>query len=150
VVDALQQLKSTADGELRRILEISVPKYTGATKTEIDAVFGKLSDNYGLAGPIFIQFVVSNIDTVRDSCLRMQAQIDKGEGSPAIFARMQELRDKVDAVAKGVEPIAQADELFSGAKARGEGFAAGENVTIEIIRDGERKNIAVTLGAFTG
>jgi S1-C subfamily serine protease len=28
--------------------------------------------------------------------------------------------------------------------------AAGENVTIEIIRDGERKNIAVTLGAFTG
>ena len=80
VVDALQQLKSTADGELRRILEISVPKYTGATKTEIDAVFGKLSDNYGLAGPIFIQFVVSNIDTVRDSCLRMQAQIDKALG----------------------------------------------------------------------
>jgi uncharacterized protein (DUF927 family) len=80
VVDALQQLKSTADGELRRILELSVPKYTGATKTEIDAVFGKLSDNYGLAGPIFIQFVVSNIDTVRDSCLRMQAQIDKALG----------------------------------------------------------------------
>ena len=77
VVDALQQLKSTADGELRRILEISVPKYTGATKTEIDAVFGKLSDNYGVAGPIFIQFVVSNMDTVRDSCLKMQAQIDK-------------------------------------------------------------------------
>ncbi len=77
VVDALQQLKNTADGELRRILEISVPKYTGATKSEIDAVFGKLNDNYGVAGPLFIQFVVSNIDTVRDSCLKMQAQIDK-------------------------------------------------------------------------
>jgi hypothetical protein len=80
VVDALQQLKSTADGELRRILEISVPKYTGATKSEIDAVFGKLNDNYGVAGPIFIQFVVSHIDTVRDSCLKMQAQIDKALG----------------------------------------------------------------------
>jgi hypothetical protein len=77
VVDALQQLKNTADGELRRILEISVPKYTGASKAEIDAVFGKLNDNYGVAGPLFIQFVVSNIDTVRDSCLKMQAQIDK-------------------------------------------------------------------------
>lgn len=77
VVDALQQLKNTADGELRRILEISVPKYTGSTKSEIDSVFGKLNDNYGVAGPLFIQFVVSNIDTVRDSCLKMQAQIDQ-------------------------------------------------------------------------
>jgi uncharacterized protein (DUF927 family) len=80
VADALQQLKNTADGELRRILEISVPKYTGATKSEIDAVFGKLNDNYGVAGPLFIQFVVSNIDIVRDSCLKMQAQIDKALG----------------------------------------------------------------------
>lgn len=80
VVDALQQLKNTADGELRRVLEISVPKYSGATKSEIDAVFGKLNDNYGVAGPAFIQFVVNNIDTVRESCLKMQAQIDKALG----------------------------------------------------------------------
>jgi hypothetical protein len=80
VVDALQQLKNTADGELRRVLEISVPKYTGATKSEIDAVFSKLNDNYGVAGPRFIQFVLNNIDTVRESCLRMQAQIDRELG----------------------------------------------------------------------
>ena len=80
VVDALQQLKSTADGELRRILEISVPKYTGATKSEIDAVFSKLNDNYGVAGPVYIQHVVSNIDIVRESCLQMQARIDAALG----------------------------------------------------------------------
>ena len=80
VVDALQQLKSTADGELRRILEISVPKYTGATKAEIDAVFGKLNDNYGVAGPLYIQHVVSNIDAVREACLKMQARIDAALG----------------------------------------------------------------------
>lgn len=80
VVDALQQLKSTADGELRRILEISVPKYTGATKTEIDAIFGKLNDNYGVAGPLYIQHVVSNIESVRSACLKMQARIDAALG----------------------------------------------------------------------
>ena len=80
VVDALQQLKSTADGELRRILEISVPKYTGASKFEIDAVFGKLKDNYGLAGPIYIQYVMEHLEIVQQACLRMQARIDRALG----------------------------------------------------------------------
>lgn len=77
VVDALQQLKNTSDGELRRILEISVPRYDGASKQEIDAVFSKLNDNYGVAGPLYIQYVVNNLEKVRDECLRMQARIDR-------------------------------------------------------------------------
>jgi uncharacterized protein (DUF927 family) len=77
VIDALMQLKSTADGELRRILELSVPKYTGATKSEIDAVFGKLKDNYGVAGPVYIQYVLQNMDSVREACLKMQSRIDE-------------------------------------------------------------------------
>lgn len=77
VVDALQQLKSTADGELRRILEIAVPKYTEASKNEIDEVFGRLPYNYGLAGPKFIQYVLANQPKVEAELRAMQARLDR-------------------------------------------------------------------------
>lgn len=77
VVDALQQHKSTADGELRRVLEIAVQTYTGHSKAEIDVVFGKLNDNYGVAGPIYIQYILENLPAVQDALYRMQAKIDK-------------------------------------------------------------------------
>jgi hypothetical protein len=76
VTDVLQQYKSTADGELRRVLELSVPKYTGATKQEIDAVFGKLNTNFGVAGPIYIEYVMSHMDSVRALLANMQTKID--------------------------------------------------------------------------
>jgi len=76
VTDVLQQYKSTADGELRRVLELSVPKYTGATKQEIDAVFGKLNTNFGVAGPVYIEYVMSHMDSVRALLANMQTKID--------------------------------------------------------------------------
>ena len=76
VTDVLQQYKSTADGELRRVLEIAVPKYTGATKQEIDAVFTKLSSNFGLAGPIYIEYVLTHIAEVKSLLSKMQTKID--------------------------------------------------------------------------
>lgn len=80
VTDMLQQYKSTADGELRRVLEIAVPKYTGATKQEIDGVFKKLSANYGVAGPIYIEYILSHMAEVRSLLAKMQAKIDKALG----------------------------------------------------------------------
>lgn len=76
VTDVLQQYKSTADGELRRVLEISVPKYTGATKPEIDAVFSKLVTNYGVAGPAYIEYVLQHMPQVRRLLANMQAKLD--------------------------------------------------------------------------
>jgi hypothetical protein len=76
VTDVLQQYKSTADGELRRVLEIAVPKYTGASKQEIDAVFKQLSANYGVAGPVFIEYVLTHMDEVRSLLSKMQTKID--------------------------------------------------------------------------
>lgn len=80
VTDVLQQYKSTADGELRRVLELSVPKYTGATKQEIDAVFGKLATNFGVAGPQFIEYVMTNMDGVRTMLSNMQSKLDQELG----------------------------------------------------------------------
>jgi hypothetical protein len=77
MVDKLAQLKSTADGELRRVLEIEVPKIHSLPKAEIDALFGLMAENYGTAGPIFIQYVVCNRDEVLEMLKQMQARIDK-------------------------------------------------------------------------
>jgi uncharacterized protein (DUF927 family) len=76
VVDKLMQLKATSNGELSRTFEMLVPRYTGATKAEIDAVFSQLEHNYGVAGPIFIDYVVKNPEKVLDLCLKMQSKID--------------------------------------------------------------------------
>ena len=80
VTDVLQQYKSTADGELRRVLEIAVPKYTGASKQEIDEVFKQLNSNYGVAGPIYIEYVLTHMAEVRSLLGKMQAKIDKALG----------------------------------------------------------------------
>jgi len=80
VVDALQNLKSTADGELRRVLEVAFHKYTGSSKTEIDEVFGKLNANYGVAGPVYIQYIIDNHDHVMNLLAKMQAKVDKALG----------------------------------------------------------------------
>jgi uncharacterized protein (DUF927 family) len=77
VVDKLMQLKATSNGELSRTIEMSVPRYTGATKEEIDAVFSQLERNFGVAGPIFMAYVVANQERVLELCLQMQHQIDK-------------------------------------------------------------------------
>ena len=80
VVDALQNLKSTADGEMRRVLEIAFHKYTGSTKIEIDEVFSKLNANYGVAGPVYIQYIIDNHDHVMGLLAKMQAKVDKALG----------------------------------------------------------------------
>jgi hypothetical protein len=80
VVDALQNLKSTADGELRRVLEVAFHKYTGSTKVEIDEVFSKLNANYGVAGPVYIQYIIENHDHVMGLLAKMQAKVDKALG----------------------------------------------------------------------
>lgn len=77
MVDKLAQLKATADGELRRVLEIEVPKISTLPKQEVDALFAKMSENYGVAGPIFIQYVIANRESVLDMLTTMQARIDQ-------------------------------------------------------------------------
>lgn len=76
IVDKLLQLKATANGELNRVLEMSVPRFTGATKEEIDAIFSKLEHNYGVAGPVFIDFVLKNKAKVYSLLKQIQAKID--------------------------------------------------------------------------
>lgn len=75
--DKLSSHKATADGELRRLIELRITRPLNITKAESDAVFGKLQHNYGLAGPIFVNYVLANKDRLRTFTLGVQSQLDR-------------------------------------------------------------------------
>jgi hypothetical protein len=74
--DKLTKLKSTADGEIRRLMEFRITRPLTITKQESDAVFGTLGDNYGLAGPVFIKHVLENKDAVVARLNTVSNQLD--------------------------------------------------------------------------
>jgi hypothetical protein len=75
--DKLSRLKSTADGELRRLIELRITRPLTITKAESDAIFGKLQHHYGMAGPLFVTYVMNNLDKVRAFTYGIQAQLDR-------------------------------------------------------------------------
>jgi hypothetical protein len=80
MIDKLAQLKSTADGELKRVLEIEVPRLRNVAKADVDRLFAQLTDNYGVAGPVFIKYVVANQQLVTTALKDMQNKIDAALG----------------------------------------------------------------------
>jgi hypothetical protein len=74
--DKLARHKSTSDGELRRLIELRITRPLEVTKQESDAVFGTLIENYGLAGPVFIQYVLKNREKVIAQLKKIQQKID--------------------------------------------------------------------------
>lgn len=62
--DKLTRLKGTPDGELRRLIEIRISRPEDISKAESDEVFGSLNDHYGVAGPAYIKYILSNMAEV--------------------------------------------------------------------------------------
>lgn len=74
--DKLLRLKSTSDGELRRLLEFRIDRPPTITKQQSDAVFSALGANYGVAGPVFIKYVLNNKDKVLKMLETMRRKVD--------------------------------------------------------------------------
>ena len=79
--DKLTRNKNTPEGELRRLIEINIDRGTLVSKEESDVVFSKLAENYGLAGPIFIQFVMQNLEAVKAELLAVRKKLDDDLGN---------------------------------------------------------------------
>lgn len=75
--DKLTRLKDTADGEMRRLIELRITRPIEVSKAESDAVFRQLLNNYGVAGPKFIEYVLQNQEAVIDQFNVLQAHLDK-------------------------------------------------------------------------
>jgi hypothetical protein len=89
--EALLAHKSAADGELKRIIDLSMPTPEGIDKSISDRVFNKLAANYGVAGPLFIQHIVANREAVMTELQQTQARLDetlKFERSDRFYSAM--------------------------------------------------------------
>lgn len=77
ITEALLANKAAADGEIKRIIDLHIPTPYGIDKQVSDSVFRLLSDNYGLAGPIFIQHVVANREAIAKELADLQERLDE-------------------------------------------------------------------------
>jgi uncharacterized protein (DUF927 family) len=78
--DKLNRLKNAPDGEVRRLIELRISRPDDVSKSESDALFKQLSNNYGVAGPIYIQYVLRNKDLVVKLVDKWRAKIDADLG----------------------------------------------------------------------
>lgn len=78
--DKLLRLKSTSDGEIRRLLEFRITRPPTVTKQQSDEVFSALNSNYGVAGPVFIKYVLQNKEKVLAMLEKMRRKIDTDLG----------------------------------------------------------------------
>lgn len=76
ITDQLTLRKSAPDGEVRRLLEMKVVGAISSSKQESDSVFSTLLDNYGVAGPDFIKYVLKNREAVQKEIENVQAKMD--------------------------------------------------------------------------
>lgn len=74
--DKLRRLKSTSDGELRRLIELRITRPVEVSKQESDQVFGALEENYGVAGPVYMQHVLKTIPEVEVLARKIQRKLD--------------------------------------------------------------------------
>jgi hypothetical protein len=62
--DQLLANKSAAEGELKRLVELRVPMPEKDVSREMVRIFNQLGSNYGTAGPMYIQHIVSNYQVI--------------------------------------------------------------------------------------
>lgn len=80
VVDKLKTLKATADGELMRVIEYTIPDVKLLTKEQADEIYPKLYTNYGHAGRIYIRDLVCNLEERIREVKDIQLLIDRKVG----------------------------------------------------------------------
>lgn len=77
-VEKLTVLKDYPEGELMRLIEYPIDLPENYSTEEAKNLFDQvLFANYGHAGPIFLRFVIGNMDYVVNKCLETQAKIDR-------------------------------------------------------------------------
>ena len=81
MVDKLRATKQTPDGELMRFIEFDVPQKSPISKQEANKIFDeKVAENYGLAGPLYAQYLIKNQKDVIEELHKIQKFIDKKVG----------------------------------------------------------------------
>ena len=85
VIERISADKQAPKAEAQRILEWRAQRVFDSTeeKGETDKFDISITENYGHAGPIYIQYVIQNLEDVRNLVFHMQRKIDKAAGLTA-------------------------------------------------------------------
>lgn len=76
--EKLSGRKNTPDGEMMRLIEYRVQNTHAVGTEEGKEMFDKqLMDNYGHAGPIFVSYLLKNMEEASEACLTLQARLDR-------------------------------------------------------------------------
>lgn len=75
--DQLFSLKDFPEGELMRMMEFSVSKEDVLSKAQTDELFEPVYENYGVAGEIFMRYVVTNLGEVLKLIKSVQRKFDE-------------------------------------------------------------------------
>lgn len=76
--EKLSVLKDHPEGELMRLIEYPIGLVDSINTAHAKNLFDQvLFSNYGHAGPVFIRYVLANMERVVEKCLNMQAKIDR-------------------------------------------------------------------------
>lgn len=79
--EKLSVLKNNPEGELMRLFEYPVGLVDMADNLDTKRLFDTvLFQNYGHAGPIFLRYVLNNLERVKLMCTQVQAKIDRELG----------------------------------------------------------------------
>ena len=77
MVDRIALYKAMPRAEAQRILEYHVTSQVFESKAETDAFSQAIVKNYGFAGPVYIQWLMSNMDEVKRVVAKVQGHVDK-------------------------------------------------------------------------
>jgi hypothetical protein len=78
--DKLFSLKEFPEGELMRIIELKISRDPNLAKEFTDALFAKLGKHHGIAGEVFMQYVVGNLPEVLEILRDVQLKLDAAAG----------------------------------------------------------------------
>lgn len=78
--DQLFNLKDFPEGELMRVLELEIKKNDTLSKAQSDEMFNPIYENYGMAGEIFIRYVLANLPEVKRLLAMVQRKLDRAAG----------------------------------------------------------------------
>ena len=76
--EKLTSMKNSPDGEMMRLIEYKIDYSDAIDATTAKYMFDhQLKSNYGHAGDIFAEYLVRNMEEVRDAVLSIQQKVDK-------------------------------------------------------------------------
>lgn len=76
-LDLLHEQNRNPQGELARFLEFICEKDPSLTKTVADEIFGKIKENYGIAGEIYAEYLVNNTKEVEEMVKACTIKLDQ-------------------------------------------------------------------------